>query len=419
MINKMSIEKLTNRLDELILRCIGSEEGISMIWFSGEKGKGYYFIVDQSDYENVAQYKWHLGTGNYVMGVIGIKKISLHQYLYGKAPKGMVIDHHDCNKLNNTMSNLRYITLPQNSQNNMKRENTSSRFIGVSKARSYWAARYSKNYLGAFITEEHAAQAYDKHVIKLFGEGARINNIIAVGDGKRIIEKSKYTNNVRLIGKKWYPRYTVNGKEVRLGNYNTEQEASNAIIKYKNEQAELAEQEFINTPITKNKDGIAVVLTNKNEEILVDENLWYVLMRNAPWQINDNGYAVTYAAKLLPNGTIPEKQIMLMHRLILNNNCDKKVDHDNHNRVDNRVENLRYVTDGENAHNCIKRSNTTSIYHGVYRRSENENKYRAKIRHNNKNYNIGTFNDEIDAAKAYNIKALELYGDKAQLNIIE
>jgi hypothetical protein len=34
-------------------------------------------------------------------------------------------------------------------------------------------------------------------------------------------------------------------------------------------------------------------------------------------------------------------------------------------------------------------------------------------------YYLGLFKTEIDAALAYNKKALELYGDNAKLNIIE
>ena len=42
----------------------------------------------------------------------------------------------------------------------------------------------------------------------------------------------------------------------------------------------------------------------------------------------------------------------------------------------------------------------------------------AKIPFNGKSIYIGKFKNEIDAAKAYNAKAIELYGDKARLNII-
>lgn len=45
-------------------------------------------------------------------------------------------------------------------------------------------------------------------------------------------------------------------------------------------------------------------------------------------------------------------------------------------------------------------------------------KWKAEITKGCKRYYLGIFKLEIDAAKAYNKKAIELYGDKANLNIV-
>ena len=65
-----------------------------------------------------------------------------------------------------------------------------------------------------------------------------------------------------------------------------------------------------------------------------------------------------------------------------------------------------------------KINNQSSKYRGV---SYNKiaAKYTASITHNHKQFYIGSFNIEIDAAKAYNDKALELHGkDYKHFNII-
>jgi group I intron endonuclease len=61
--------------------------------------------------------------------------------------------------------------------------------------------------------------------------------------------------------------------------------------------------------------------------------------------------------------------------------------------------------------------NTSSKYVGVCL-DKSRNKWVAYIGYNGKRINIGSYNTEIDAALAYNAKALELYGENARLNII-
>jgi hypothetical protein len=62
-------------------------------------------------------------------------------------------------------------------------------------------------------------------------------------------------------------------------------------------------------------------------------------------------------------------------------------------------------------------SNKSSSYFGVYF-NNNLKIYETKIMHQRKNYFLGRFVDEIDAALAYNKKAIELRGNKAILNKI-
>jgi group I intron endonuclease len=60
----------------------------------------------------------------------------------------------------------------------------------------------------------------------------------------------------------------------------------------------------------------------------------------------------------------------------------------------------------------------TSKFIGVsfHRKSK---KWRSRLYHCNKAYLLGYFNDEIDAAIAYNQKAKEIFGKEAKLNIID
>ncbi len=92
-----------------------------------------------------------------------------------------------------------------------------------------------------------------------------------------------------------------------------------------------------------------------------------------------------------------------------------KLDHNNLNRLDNQRQNLRPANDSQNQANRFKsKGQYSSRFKGVYLH-KNSSKWMARIGPGG-NYYLGLFPDEIEAAKAYNAAALEIYGKYAQLN---
>ena len=67
-------------------------------------------------------------------------------------------------------------------------------------------------------------------------------------------------------------------------------------------------------------------------------------------------------------------------------------------------------------HEIVKRMPKTSKYRGV---SKFRGQYYARISHNGKSKFIGSYTNELDAARAYNIAAKELHGSNAVLNVID
>jgi len=109
-----------------------------------------------------------------------------------------------------------------------------------------------------------------------------------------------------------------------------------------------------------------------------------------------------------------------MHRVIINPPGHLVVDHINRNGLDNRKANLRAVTCAQNNINkrSIKRKNSPSKYKGVYW-SKRDKKWQVQICHNYKCRTIGQFDDEIQAAKAYDTAAKKYHGEFAVLNLTE
>jgi len=96
---------------------------------------------------------------------------------------------------------------------------------------------------------------------------------------------------------------------------------------------------------------------------------------------------------------------------------ENDIDHINQVKYDNRRVNLRACTRSQNAVNRGIQSNNTSGYKGVFWHNKNK-KWRATINHKGKLFSLGCFDDIKEAAKAWNVKALEIYGEFAVLNEI-
>ncbi len=142
-------------------------------------GNGLHVYVDAADYEWLSRWKWHLMSGYAARYEKG--KVVLMHRLIMNPPPGMIVDHANRNKLDNSRANLRVCSHGENTRNRAKPIGCSSRFKGVcyDKKMGKWKASVGsgrkRTYLGAFDEEEEAARAYDRKAVELFGEFARLN----------------------------------------------------------------------------------------------------------------------------------------------------------------------------------------------------------------------------------------------------
>jgi len=104
-----------------------------------------------------------------------------------------------------------------------------------------------------------------------------------------------------------------------------------------------------------------------------------------------------------------------VHRLLMNAKKGEFIDHINMNGLDNRRCNLRKCSKAQNSMNIKKYKNKASRYKGVtYCKATL--KWRAIIGFKGKSKCLGRYVNEIDAARAYNLKAAELFGEFARIN---
>lgn len=119
-----------------------------------------------------------------------------------------------------------------------------------------------------------------------------------------------------------------------------------------------------------------------------------------------------------PNGYLKLKisgvQILYHQAIFLKINkfLPQSIDHANQLKTDNRIENLRGCSQSYNLANR-KFSLGSSKYKGV---TKSGKKFRSSIYKDKKKHHLGMYDNEKDAAIAYDVKAKELFGNFALTN---
>lgn len=132
--------------------------------------------------------------------------------------------------------------------------------------------------------------------------------------------------------------------------------------------------------------------TEKKIYTLVDDRDFEMLSKNS-WSLNQDGYAV---GAIRVEGKFRH---VFLHHSILPKKEQLEVDHINQIKLDNRRENLRYVTKSDNLANQISKLNRNVYPRGL-------GKWQVAVRKNKKLLFFGTFSSiELARKKAILVRA--------------
>ena len=157
-------------------------------------------------------------------------------------------------------------------------------------------------------------------------------------------------------------------------------------------------------------DHIGIVLRDNAMNVIAVAKIDFEdleMVKGLKWRSSHGLYAVGQKGKF---------QIEL-HRLIMRAKKGEYVDHINHDGFDCRKNNMRICSQRQNLMNTRKRRLTSSKYKGVS--ITPSKKWRSRIMLEGKEIWLGVFDNEEEAALAYNKKAFELFGEFAYLNEIK
>jgi hypothetical protein len=173
-----------------------------------------------------------------------------------------------------------------------------------------------------------------------------------------------------------------------------------------------------------------IPLKNASVEVIVDSNVYDFVYTDEYFQKillpqnlrrHSSGYAFFQKNWKLGGGTYRCETIYL-HKVIAEKFITKPasekrlfVRFNNGNPLDCRLENLEWTTLANVVRNTTKTDNKYG-YRGVV---QDRNRFRAVIYRDRKPINIGSYDTVEEAAEAYNVKSLELFGTTRSLNIIK
>lgn len=150
-----------------------------------------------------------------------------------------------------------------------------------------------------------------------------------------------------------------------------------------------------------------IIIKNKEVEI-DDEDYQKVINFPFPWTVGKNGYVVAVVKG--PKGT----RSLKLHRYLMTKEGQGWVDHIDRNPLNNKKENLRWVTPSQSRQNSEKQKRNLLGVKGV--KETSSGRYRARIQVGGQHICLGTYKTIERAAKAYNDAATKYFGEYAGLN---
>lgn len=199
-------------------RAITYQDGIALVHLT----RGRTAMIDPEDASRVEKFNWSFDRLGYAAGWVDGRIQRLHRFIL-HAPKGLVVDHVNHDKLDNRKANLRLATRRENGANRARlQSNNVSGYAGVSwnKAVGKWQAfiyiNSKSHHLGLFHCPIEAAVCRDVAAVELYGRFATLNFPQIADIRPQAIQRVSADRDAHLVQAGMLSVLTPNGGRVDL-----------------------------------------------------------------------------------------------------------------------------------------------------------------------------------------------------------
>ena len=157
-----------------------------------------------------------------------------------------------------------------------------------------------------------------------------------------------------------------------------------------------------------------IIKSSNGYDVQVDDE-YFEFLNQFTWYVNGYGYAQSGMNK--GSGSCIHLHVWVAKQAGLD--TSNEVDHKDRDKLNNQLSNLRPATRSQNCANTkLNTQGQYSQYRGVTW-DKRRNRWFTQIKVNNKQRGLGSFRNEIEAAKRYDQVAFETWGEFATLNFPE
>lgn len=395
-------------------------------------------ICSVSDFDAISKHSWHRTCPDnstcYASSKINDKRVKMHTFvlnLHGvTVPQNCCVDHKNNNRLDNRFENLEVASAITNGQNKLKTKNAQSKFFGVSPKKGKFTAQLTncgnKVYIGLFLTEQEAAEAYDRYVAHhdLKHKMNKENMRSQYKQEPLVFPKVKHLKYHGVFYRSEYQTYEVrtmvNGKSVSIGSFVQESAGAKAYDKYVVSNGldkvlnfpemypDYQPTLIVKNEIIKEDNGVIYLKpSNSNDCVLID-TVDYDRVKHLALCVN-NGY---------PSVLVDSTRQKLSRFIMSETDPSVLIDHINNNKLDTRKCNLRRTNTQGNRENTSKiKKETSSKFFGVHKTKNGT--WKCAVQHKNRNVYHKTEKIEEHAARRYDLYILQNLKDtNKKLNFV-
>jgi hypothetical protein len=283
-----------------------------------------------------------------------------------------------------------------------------------------WISQY-KGVHHSYTIEKHAAWDYN---VRVGTSGELINTDLPVAPDDFVMyiknppSKSDCGIGIMKRGNKWTAQL---GKQC-LGLFDTAEQALSARKTAERIRDESEAKETAEHVIRRNSANQAIIpCSNKPDKFIICSDTDYHNLRQYSWSYFEMKTKLADGNEsTVPNILTRVNQVtILIYRFLMNTTKPSTgryvVDHINHDRLDNRRENLRWESRSVNNHNRVKKKGASSQYHHVHRIRDRVC-WEVYFRKDRKKHHFGQYPDERVAAWVGDMGAKLVWGEVACLN---